>query len=157
MGSSKQKGPMQENSFMSEMLQGYNEDNIEIIYMRKICKGCGNKIPRKIPHTNRKTKQSRQYCYNCSPVRTNQKHPVEHRSERRRRKAELVRMLGGKCVECGYNKSITALSFHHIDPKTKLFEVSNGHIMENWDDVVKEAKKCELLCLNCHAELHNDS
>jgi len=122
--------------------------------MSKICKGCGNKIPRKIPHADKKTKQSRQKCYNCAPIRKDP-HPIEHRSERRKRKSILIKMLGGCCVECGYKKSITALSFHHKDPKTKLFDISNGHMMSDWDSVVKEAKKCEILCLNCHSEFND--
>jgi hypothetical protein len=75
--------------------------------------------------------------------------------ERRRRKEKLVEMLGGKCVKCGYNKSIAALSFHHINPKEKLFDIShNGNLLHSWEEVVAEAIKCNLLCLNCHAEFH---
>lgn len=29
--------------------------------------------------------------------------------------------LGGKCQECGYNKNIAALEFHHINPDEKEF------------------------------------
>ena len=70
---------------------------------------------------------------------------------------ELVKMLGGKCVNCGYKKSITAISFHHLHPEDKCFDISNGGLMKGWKELVAEAKKCELLCLNCHAELHNDA
>jgi len=65
-------------------------------------------------------------------------------------------MLGGRCAQCGYNKSIRALSFHHKNPEDKSFDISNnGNMMQAWEIVVEEAKKCELLCLNCHAEYHN--
>jgi len=65
-------------------------------------------------------------------------------------------MLGGKCVKCGYHKSLSALSFHHINPKNKLFDLShNGNLMHDWEEVVAEAKKCILLRLNCHAETDN--
>ena len=122
--------------------------------MRKHCIGCGQKIPRKIPHTEKKTPKSRKYCFNCSPPYA--KNNKKHKSERRKRKEKLVKMLGGHCVECGYHKSISALSFHHKNPKKKLFDISNnGNLMQDWEIVVKEAKKCELLCLNCHAVLHN--
>jgi len=118
----------------------------------RFCISCGNKIARKIPHTQKKTKSTRKKCYNCSP-------PVQyhenHKSERRKRKEILVKMLGGHCVECGYCKSLPALSFHHIHPESKKFDMSNGGLMQEWDIVVKEANKCELLCLNCHAELNN--
>jgi len=124
----------------------------------KYCKGCGNKIPRKIPHTNKKTNKSRQFCFNCSPRKApKSNHSKEHKSERRRRKESLVKMLGGRCSSCGYHKSITALSFHHKNPQKKSFDISsNGHLMQDWDIVVSEAQKCKLLCLNCHAEYHND-
>jgi len=76
--------------------------------------------------------------------------------ERRKRKAKLVKMLGGCCVKCGYKKSYAALSFHHKDPTTKEFDIShNGNLLHSWEEVVREALKCELLCLNCHAEQHN--
>ena len=70
------------------------------------------------------------------------------------RKEALVKILGGHCSNCGYHKSISALSFHHKDPKTKSFDISNnGNLMGDWDVVLKEAKKCKLLCLNCHCEI----
>jgi hypothetical protein len=80
-----------------------------------------------------------------------------NKEERRKRKEELVKMLGGSCTECGYNKSIRGLSFHHIHPEDKCFDISaNGFMLRDWSEVVAEAKKCCLLCLNCHAELHNE-
>ena len=76
--------------------------------------------------------------------------------ERRKRKEKLVKMLGGKCAKCGYKKSLSALSFHHINPKEKCFDLShNGNLLHPWEKVVAEAKKCILLCLNCHAENDN--
>lgn len=120
----------------------------------RYCKSCGNKIPRKIPHTNKKTSVTRKKCYNCSPP--SRKQISQYGEERRRRKKILVEMLGGKCSLCGYDRSMSALSFHHKDPTHKKFDISNnGNLLKEWRIVVKEAKKCELLCLNCHAEKHN--
>jgi hypothetical protein len=31
-------------------------------------------------------------------------------------KLKAVEYKGGKCIICGYNKSIRALQFHHLDP-----------------------------------------
>ena len=121
----------------------------------KACRGCGGKIPKRIPGTNKKTKSHRKYCYNCSPLQES-KHPPSEKAERRARKEYLIKMLGGCCDACGYDKSIRALSFHHIDPSTKKFDISsNGYLLEEWDIVIEEALKCKLLCLNCHAEFHN--
>ena len=124
----------------------------------RYCKDCGNKIPRNCETEDgrtKKTKKNRKRCYNCSPLKPKEKHPKEHKSERRRRKELLVKLLGGHCVKCGYHKSQGALSFHHKNPKNKCFDISNnGNMMQDWNLVKNEALKCELLCLNCHAELH---
>ena len=89
-------------------------------------------------------------------MRENLKQKVSlNNAERRRRKAKLIKMLGGCCAKCGYKKSLEALSFHHINPKEKLFDLShNGNLLHSWDEVVSEAKKCQVLCLNCHSELN---
>jgi len=127
----------------------------------RFCSKCGNKIPRKyktVQGTIRKTPQNRNLCFSCAPIIPENKiDNHDNKSERHRRKEILVKMLGGKCAKCGYKKSIVALSFHHLNPKEKLFDIShNGCLLHDWEEVVAEAKKCNLLCLNCHAILHND-
>lgn len=78
----------------------------------------------------------------------------EHVSEKRRNnKLELIKYKGGKCEICGYDKCIAALEFHHIDPKTKKFGISNGNI-KSLRILKQEADKCLLLCNRCHTELH---
>jgi len=120
--------------------------------MARYCRKCGNKIPRKYVNdsgNSKKTSRDRKYCYVCRPI-------TSEISERKRRKELLVKMLGGHCIRCGYSKCIEALSFHHKNQSEKSFDIShNGGILNDWDMVVKEAKKCELLCLNCHSETHN--
>lgn len=68
-------------------------------------------------------------------------------------KEKCVKYLGGKCQFCQYNKCINALSFHHINPNTKSFEVSGSHC-KSWKLMQQELDKCILLCCNCHMELH---
>lgn len=74
---------------------------------------------------------------------------------RQRVKQRLVRMFGGKCTQCGYDKCLAALGFHHRNPSTKEFGIAAGGITRKWEVVVAEAKKCTLLCANCHAEAHS--
>lgn len=66
-----------------------------------------------------------------------------------------VEYKGGKCINCGYNKYIGALEFHHRDPTKKEFGIAN-HNLRKFDDRIKlELDKCELLCANCHREAHS--
>ncbi len=46
---------------------------------------------------------------------------------------------------------VGALQFHHRDPATKAFEVSRQGITRSLDRLRLEARKCVLLCANCHA------
>ena len=72
------------------------------------------------------------------------------------RKVKLVNMLGGKCEHCGYNHNYAALSFHHKNPQEKSFQLDLRQCSNNsWEKLMTEVKKCQLLCLRCHAELHN--
>ncbi|MDQ3571717.1 MAG: hypothetical protein M3383_02520 [Actinomycetota bacterium] len=72
---------------------------------------------------------------------------------RRRTKAKLVAEAGGQCALCGYDVHQAALHFHHLDPKQKKFQLSNGGKTRSIDELRKEVAKCVLLCGNCHAEV----
>ena len=77
-------------------------------------------------------------------------------SERRRRiKALLVDELGGACAICGYDGSLAALHFHHVDPSAKRFAVSLHASSLSLEKLRAEAKKCVLLCACCHAEVES--
>ena len=82
---------------------------------------------------------------------------AENLKQRRNRiKRELLNRRGGKCKECGYNKSDSALCFHHIDPSSKLFNISGIRLTNmNRKKLEAEVDKCEVYCLNCHAEHHD--
>lgn len=56
-------------------------------------------------------------------------------------------------MRCGYDRCPRALVFHHRDPKTKSFSLS-ANMNRAWAKLEEEAKKCDLLCSNCHMELH---
>ena len=73
---------------------------------------------------------------------------------RKRTKQKLVDYKGGKCEICEYNKSISALEFHHIDPNKKDFQVSGK--CWSFEKLKKEVDKCMLVCSNCHREIHDE-
>ena len=76
------------------------------------------------------------------------------KNSRQRLKARLVYIMGEKCCICGYNKCITALEFHHINPQEKEFTLStNANI--GFEKAKEEIKKCVLVCANCHREIHD--
>ncbi len=68
-------------------------------------------------------------------------------------KKRCVDYLGGRCVRCGYDRCIKAMTFHHRDPATKEFTVSQM-LDRAWPVLVAELDKCDLLCFNCHMEEH---
>lgn len=68
-------------------------------------------------------------------------------------KETLVKEAGSKCRLCGYNKFIGALEFHHINPEEKEFGLGSTGWMKGLERTRKEAKKCVLLCSNCHKEV----
>jgi hypothetical protein len=72
---------------------------------------------------------------------------------RRRAKRILVAEAGGRCRICGYDRSVAALHFHHLDPAQKRFGLGSRGLARSIASLRKEARKCVLLCSNCHAEV----
>jgi hypothetical protein len=70
------------------------------------------------------------------------------------RKLYLVNKLGGKCSKCNYSSNLAGLAFHHLGKKEFQLDVrslSNRKL----GPIIRELAKCELLCHNCHSEVHN--
>lgn len=144
------------------------------------CKKCNKTIPSTYLSKSGKMHkiQDRKFCLECSPfmgrntrsddpsVVPQNKNKYANWPDKLRRihqartalfgvkiRERLVSMFGGKCVKCGYDKCIRNMHFHHRDPSTKLFELSSTSVRtNNFDVLVEEAKKCDLLCSNCHGE-----
>jgi len=75
-------------------------------------------------------------------------------ADRRRRVKEiLVAEAGGRCALCGYDRCVRALHFHHNDPGGKAFGLALRGIARSLERSRAEARKCTLLCANCHAEV----
>ena len=70
-------------------------------------------------------------------------------------KQQLIAYKGGKCQRCGYDRDVPgAYTFHHRDPRTKEFALA-GYV-GSLERAKREADKCNLLCCNCHAEVHDE-
>ena len=77
------------------------------------------------------------------------------RTVSRLRKLECIRIKGGCCKNCGYNINSAVLQFHHRDPENKTFNLDSRKLSNTeWSSILSELDKCELLCSNCHIELH---
>ena len=62
---------------------------------------------------------------------------------------------GKSCFICGYNKISGILEFHHKTRDDKNFnisEASSNHVGD--ETLMKEIEKCNLICPNCHREIH---
>ncbi len=141
------------------------------------CKKCGSEIPAKICQDGKTITVSpgRKSCFRCVPSRHKQygfsadgrihankraytpasKECITLSLYRRglERKEILLNKSGGKCQNCGYTKCKKALSFHHRIASEKKFGLSINNLWsKSWDLILIEHNKCDLLCLNCHAE-----
>jgi hypothetical protein len=87
--------------------------------------------------------------FRCRRCRNN--HVIKNRQNV---KVRLIEYKGGKCVKCGYDKCVSSLTFHHLDPKEKEFGISGSTV--NFEVLRKESDKCILVCRNCHGEIHHE-
>lgn len=108
---------------------------------RSVCKTHGEQI-----FVEEGDKKKAWRCVRCRNERVTE--------SRQRQKKRLVEVSGGKCVVCGYSKCVRALEFHHLDPSTKSFGLGRGGTW-SWETQLAEAKKCILLCSNCHCEVED--
>ena len=51
------------------------------------------------------------------------------------------------CIDCGETDPIV-LEFDHLGDKK--FGIADGIRNRNWDDVLNEIAKCDVVCANCH-------
>lgn len=127
---------------------------------RKYCIKCspfGERNTKKL-HISQKERSSPRYYQNFSESERksyNQKLYKYQKIQRNKRKILLINEGGGCCVRCGYDKNLGSLSFHHRNPKDKKFMLSVRELFaRSIEELREEAAKCDVLCNNCHSELH---
>jgi hypothetical protein len=85
--------------------------------------------------------------------------PVNHTrklEQDRQRREQRSRLLAGMkivdgCTHCGCRDG--QLVWHHRDPTTKKFNISR-HMCMKWNRLMDEVDKCDVLCEECHLDLH---
>lgn len=99
----------------------------------------------------------KQTCF-CSITCKNKAHQSYQSQQKRgvQRKSDIIKRFGGQCSICGYNRNLSALTFHHKDPSKKTFKLDIRSLSNRtFSKIENELKKCVLVCHNCHAEIHN--
>jgi len=119
-----------------------------LIFMNMNCITCKKKL------VGRQRKYCSLVCKNADINRRHKNYKCQQ-SRGLNRKVELIESMGGKCEICGYERNYAAMSFHHTTPQEKettldIRTLSNS----SWEKIREEAKKCQLLCSNCHMEIH---
>ena len=112
--------------------------------MDKTCPKC-NQTKNITLFTKKKKDPTKYYswCKDCLSIHNRKKY--------KNRKQEILKVLNITCCsKCGYNKYMGALEFHHTT-QDKNFNISKNHSLRQSLD---EAKKCIVLCSNCHKEEH---
>ena len=92
--------------------------------MIKVCEICNNKFETK--------SSTRIYCYECSGESTRNVYITRKHQKtilRKSMKLQAIKLLGGKCSICGYDKCVDALEFHHENPLIKEFKLGSGNTM----------------------------
>jgi len=103
-----------------------------------------------MPYTNKEQQRKfQQEWFQKNKERLTKK----QQSDRIETKQKYATMLGNECEICGEN-DIKCLIFHHDNPKEKEDAVSFLIRTSCYDKMKKEAKKCMLVCSNCHRIIH---
>jgi hypothetical protein len=134
----------------------------------KVCARCGGEKPITSFRTTRyKGKLYRRNpCQACASRAWRKRHPAlaklnadraeaTYRSHNWVRKWKLMLYIGQTaCKKCG-EADIRALAFHHRGSEEKLFGIAQGMSRcYSFERMAAEAKKCDILCQNCHAKEH---
>jgi hypothetical protein len=99
-------------------------------------------------------KKYRQEYYIKNKHHENEKNRRTREKHREQWSVEISKRGLNKCLICGYDKSMVALDFHHIDPTTKDYRIAHLTNLACTSERLKELDKCVVLCANCHRIEH---
>ena len=123
---------------------------------KQICNTCKKLLPVS-KFYKRSNKKPEVHCRNCR----NKKRDERHRYWKQEFIYKLSEHINIECVKCGYDKSFSALDFHHIKEKNfSIARITRNLSGKNFTDGKVEKilyeilVNCEILCSNCHREHH---
>lgn len=130
---------------------------INIVENKKKCKGCGKyKLYEKFASASWKTLADgtrkhyrRKYCQKCYYIRVNKIKYGKLKKWYNEYKQNI------KCSICGYDRFPRALEFHHTHNNKKANVSDMVGDLYSQKTILKEIKKCIVLCVLCHAEMHD--
>ncbi len=78
----------------------------------------------------------------------------KNKNQSHEKRVHLIREIKMKsgCVICGYKEHWAALDFHHRNPKTKSFNISENKTIGK-TILLREIGKCDVVCVNCHRRM----
>lgn len=102
-------------------------------------------------------------CKECHRARTRRAREADggatNRGNAERQRDRRIRFIAAlkdrPCTDCGVKYPPYVMQFDHIPGRGKTFEVNAHDSLEKRKseaDILEEAKRCELVCANCHAE-----
>jgi hypothetical protein len=105
------------------------------------------------------------YARNIEKVKEKHRQDFQNKKEyyyqkRREYMVDLMNWVDGMKQEkgCGNCGTLENLTYHHIDPKTKVMEIADMvNAMKNRNEILEETKKCSVLCLSCHMKYHKEN
>jgi len=68
-----------------------------------------------------------------------------------RRRVWFWEMKTGSCADCGVEYPPYVMQFDHVRGR-KLFFINLQNISRSMASLICEIAKCDLVCVNCHAE-----
>lgn len=120
--------------------------------MSKVCSKCKVEKDQSEFYSNSATVDGLDYyCKECRKESTKSK--SSYRKDYHSDVREFVESLKTNCIKCGEDRP-WVIQFHHINPKDKLFDVTQVGTRSR-AAVWEEASKCVCLCSNCHDEFHH--
>ncbi|HKH41996.1 MAG TPA: hypothetical protein VKA41_09085 [Solirubrobacterales bacterium] len=124
------------------------------------CGRCGELKPIELFAWRRKRKRQRDNM--CAPCRSaygrehylaNRQKYIDAEARRKQERAErrtryLIEFFRDHpCADCGETDPVV-LEFDHL--RDKRLEVTNQFASRNWQEILDEIAKCDVVCANCH-------